>query len=127
MLIKKLIIITLSLQIGFSNTVLQEVFNISYLIEHYKEHAEKSNIGFIAFIQLHYTENEHQNEQNSKHNSLPFHHPVTMASVVIFTIPNAVAVKFYKKFKLITKHILKNDILLQDYLIAVLWHPPKFI
>lgn len=124
--IKKIVIIFFSLQVGFSNSILFEVFTIPYLIEHYKEHSDSNAVDFVEFIKLHYSETEHQKEHNSKHDSLPFYHIIN-TSIVIYIVPKSIMIDFFMRIKYVIIYIVNNDTFLKNHLVFPLWHPPRFI
>lgn len=126
-ILKKIWIISLCLQIGLSNSVLQEIFSFPSLMEHYWQHSQEQSIGFIEFIRLHYTESEHQNQHlpNHNHGSLPFHHPVNNLQISAFTIPDNIQIRFEKIYVNPKKVLCSNAFILKDSLISTFWHPPK--
>lgn len=56
-----------------SYTELRQVFKIPLLVEHYRKHcAEKGDISLLAFLRLHYSEQEQNDNDEQEDNQLPF-------------------------------------------------------
>lgn len=65
-------IVALKSCIPLFNTM--EVAKVPFLLAHYQEHKERDRlITFFEFLRLHYTDKNHQRQEHSKHNKLPFH------------------------------------------------------
>ena len=70
---KKLVILILSLAFLCSYTELRQLFKMPLLIEHYKKHcSENGDISFLAFLRLHYSEQEKNDNDEQEDNQLPF-------------------------------------------------------
>lgn len=126
--LKKILTIIICLQIGFSNSVMQEVLSLPSLVEHYFQHSEKQNIGIIEFVELHYTENEGQNQQNPDHHhdSLPLHHQNISIASYIFCIPDLV--RSEKEKNIVSESEIKTfeySFSAKETVLKSFWHPPK--
>ena len=68
---KIFLIILLALQLLTGNQFLAEMVKIPILLEHFQEHkAVNQNLGFIAFLKMHYGDPEHQ-KSDARHDTLP--------------------------------------------------------
>ncbi|MDH6305218.1 hypothetical protein M2459_002315 [Parabacteroides sp. PF5-5] len=123
-----IVVTLLSLQIGFTNTVLQEIYRLPFLIQHYCEHTEETSIDLKDFFKLHYSENEHKTKKKANHNhaSLPFHNSLNTVHINPFIFAEHSFDNPEKPFA------IKSDIKIPDHtyyipqnLINSIWHPPK--
>jgi len=124
----KILIFSLCLQIGFLNSAMLEIFSLPSLVEHYFEHSKEENIGFVKFLKLHYTENQHQNQSNPKHHhdSLPFHHQNGSITHYTFCIP--VLFRLEKSKTSISESGNETSeyiFSVKDTIVKSFWHPPK--
>lgn len=128
-LLTKILIIFLCAQTGLSNSVMQEVFSFPFLVKHYFVHSENNSIKITEFLRLHYTNNKHQKENYSKHNhdSLPFHHQVSLGSYAFCT---ANLLRFEENEKVYYKSHISNfkySFSAKEGYLKFFWNPPKFI
>jgi len=55
--------------------LMPDAVRIPTLIGHFKDHQERSpELGFMAFLELHYADAEHHENGDETHERLPFHH-----------------------------------------------------
>jgi hypothetical protein len=69
---KKCLVILLSLQLLFGNTLLPELVKLPRLFEHYFEHKTcDTHLSFYNFIKMHYADPDHQESDEDNHKKLP--------------------------------------------------------
>ncbi|HRH71023.1 MAG TPA: hypothetical protein PLB89_16085 [Flavobacteriales bacterium] len=58
-----------------ANLLGPDLFKMPLLLAHYYEHLEEnSDLGFNAFLALHYADPAHEEADHTGHENLPFHH-----------------------------------------------------
>ena len=71
----KIISLLLSALFLFPHELFLEPLKFPSLVQHYFACKEKEqNMGFVPFILIHYTDNEHHTKDHEEHNELPFCH-----------------------------------------------------
>ena len=93
---KKILVLFMALQLLSGNTLLPELAKIPALITHFKEH-KKEIVGltFFHFLQMHYADPDHQQNDQQRHGSLPlkashlahaevFNFPVNLTTPSVF-------------------------------------------
>jgi hypothetical protein len=69
---KKMLVILISVQLLFGNTLLPELAKLPQLFEHFKEHKIKDTaLSFFAFLKMHYADPVHQESDKNHHQKLP--------------------------------------------------------
>jgi hypothetical protein len=73
-MVKKVLVLLLGVLILNGATELHQLLKLPFLIQHYVHHRdEDSRLSFIAFLQIHYTEKHHPNDNDDRQdNELPF-------------------------------------------------------
>jgi hypothetical protein len=71
---KNVIIIILSTLFLNGSTEIHQLWKVPFLIRHYLHHRnEDLSLSFISFLQIHYTDKDHPNDNDDKEdNELPF-------------------------------------------------------
>jgi hypothetical protein len=74
-----------ALQFASGHNLLAEILRLPSLIEHLKEHRlENPNISIVAFLYLHYADQNHEHS-DSRHERLPLHcHHVLIAETLVY-------------------------------------------
>src|SRR5687767_8689228 len=73
-IVKKILIIVLSLQVILPTSWLQDIAQLPVFVVHYFHHHQSAgHIHFSDFIALHY-DNSIEHEQDDEHHNLPFKH-----------------------------------------------------
>lgn len=132
---KKCVPLFLAFQIllmsSFSNQGLKSFIKIGNFIHHFAHHVicDKEKINIIEFVQLHYSNNEHNMADHSDHENLPFksndHDQQNISQQTPCLIPNFYTVGF-KKIKIVSNSlILQSQQLLISIYSGEIWQPPK--
>ena len=71
---KKIIVILLAAVMLNGSTEVHQLFKLPFLVRHYLHHQKENiSLSFIAFLKIHYTDKENQNDNDDKEdNELPF-------------------------------------------------------
>lgn len=65
----------LFLGLAYGLVLMPDVVRLPTLVGHYIDHRERTpEMGFMAFLELHYANAEHQENGDETHERLPFHH-----------------------------------------------------
>ena len=129
MILKKLLIIILSLQVILPASWLQDIAQLPVFVVHYFHHHQSTeHIHFSDFIALHY-DNSKEHEQDGEHHDLPFkHHDLNLEQ-------NSFPVAVVDQHLFITGINLpttsKNKIAVRPHFhssvsLSAVWRPPKF-
>lgn len=69
---KKMLVILISVQLLFGNTLLPELAKLPQLFEHFNEHKNTdAGLSFFAFLKMHYADPAHQESDKNHHQKLP--------------------------------------------------------
>jgi hypothetical protein len=99
------------------------------LVEHYIEHKEKDgNLSLMAFLDMHYTQQDAQDDDHDKDMKLPFKsHEGCINSITIAFVPNNFEGLSAKPTYVETKiYSIYHEEFLQSTFLSSIWQPPKF-
>ena len=104
---------------------ISELAKLPDLVQHYQEHrTENPSISFFAFLELHYTNASHHEQDHERHHKLPFgNHNTVYSSFVVFTITT-----FETSFQKITESAVNNCLYqepIEKMISFSIWQPPK--
>ena len=81
---KRITVILLVIQILSGNVLLPELAKFPQLMHHFHEHQhENKSIDFLSFLKMHYADPEHQQNDASRHGSLPLKSVTTAHAEVV--------------------------------------------
>lgn len=132
--------ITLSLLFIYSLTavvpsvLLDEVWKVSSLVRHFKEHQQENpNMGFVDFLQLHYSQDFAAHQSSHDHSKLPLkdHHAACANVVIALLAPdidfNLTFLPSKKTFFVKKQGFpLRNERFSSSSLFDI-WQPPKLV
>ena len=105
-----------------------ELGKLPALIHHYKSHRSlNSELSFLAFIELHYSDPSHHEQDQKEHHQLPFHdhHSKINATCLICFLSErgfTLAVRYFPIGK--TNQTVYHSIVEEDIATGV-WQPPR--
>ena len=113
----------------FSTTELQELARLPVLFQHFFEHKGiDKNITFIAYLEHHYGDIPHTDNDEDRDNQLPFKtHSFCVTNVLSPALPPSFGLTLKKVYNLIPeqKIILNNDCVIHSAYAGKIWQPPK--
>ena len=132
---KKCLPLLLALQIllmsSLSNQGLKSFFKMGSFFHHFAHHiiCNQENINIIEFVQLHYSDHEHNKGDHPDHENLPFkdndHDQQNISQQTPCLIPNLYAVGF-KKIKIVSNSLIMQSQQLHTSIYSgEIWQPPK--
>jgi hypothetical protein len=137
---KRYLLIFLAFQILVTsspgNLCVQEFFKMGTFFHHYAHHilCDQENIGIVEFVQLHYTDNAHYQNDFGEHQNLPFHqdqHSKThdhqnLSPQTPCVLPQYYAIEVYTKLEIISNPLISFAQQGHHSLFAGdIWQPPK--
>ncbi|RYF25267.1 MAG: hypothetical protein EOO42_04140 [Flavobacteriales bacterium] len=127
---KALHILLLSLYL-LSCTELQEITKVPVLFQHYFEHKNLDDkITFLAYIEHHYNDVPHTDNDEERDNQLPFKtHELFAGSVVSPALPPSFEVIPKKVYQILPKQkiLINNDHIPNSAFAGKIWQPPKIV
>lgn len=115
----------------FTATPLQQLFKLPVLVQHYYEHKQiDKNITIIAFLKLHYFEEEEGGDADDKRDQqLPF------KSVADFINHSGINANFTADTEIVIKpaiagrpaHNPVSKMLISSQFLSAIWQPPKAV
>jgi hypothetical protein len=92
---KKMLVIIISVQLLFGNTLLPELAKLPQLFEHFNEHKSvNANLSFFSFLKMHYADPAHQESDKNHHEKLPLKSAVSAYAEVLVLQNNTPSVEF---------------------------------
>lgn len=133
---KKYIPILLAFQIllmsSLSNQGLKSLIKMGSFFQHFAHHiiCHQENINIVEFVQLHYSDHEHQKTDHHSHENLPFqnkdHDQQNISSQMPFLLPRLNNIVASKKMKIVSNSlILRSQQLHSSVYSGDIWQPPK--
>ena len=112
-----------------SLTELNQLVKLPLLVEHFIEHKEKDgNLSLIAFLNMHYSQTDVQDNDHDKDMQLPFKsHDGCINSITIAFIPNNFeGLSTKPTFTETRSFSVYHEEFLQSTFLSSIWQPPKF-
>lgn len=123
-------ILLLSLYL-LSSTELQELAKIPVLFQHYFEHKNlDSDITFFAYLEHHYNDIPHTDNDEARDNQLPFKaHGLSAANGLSPALPPSFGLSLKKVYQLLPKQkiLINNDHVPNSAYAGKIWQPPKSV
>lgn len=112
----------------FSATATRELLKLPVLAEHYYDHRkENKNIGFVAFLIMHYYTEDGTDKDAEEDNQLPFksaEHAATV-SFISLTPPLSIEIVPNPESENNNSFGIRNDLFLPSQYLAAIWQPPR--
>ena len=110
-------------------TEFNQLFKISFLIEHYYEHKQqKGDLSLFDFFSLHYANEEHSRSDDAHQHKLPFksHEACVGNSLIAVLFPVSYGALLRPvSLKGPVFHVIQEDFISSSFLSSI-WQPPKF-
>ncbi|WP_097129052.1 hypothetical protein [Pedobacter xixiisoli] len=114
-----------------SCTGLQEFTRVPVLFQHYFEHKSlDNNITFFSYVENHYNDVPHTDNDEERDNQLPFKtHEFFAGSVTSPALPPSFEVIPKKVYQILPKQkiLINNDYIPNSAFSGKIWQPPKFV
>ncbi len=115
----------------FTATPLQQLFKLPVLVQHYYEHKQiDKNIGVIAFLKLHYFEEEDGADADDKRDQqLPFKSVADFISPTTTNANPTAHTEIVIKPEITGKPVQNpvNKTLISSQFLSAIWQPPKAV
>lgn len=114
-----------------SCTELQELTKLPVLFQHYFEHKSlDKDITFLSYIEHHYNDVPHTDNDEERDNQLPFKtHGFCAANVLSPALPPSFEVFPKKAYQILSKQkiLINNDYIPNSAFAGKIWQPPKLV
>jgi len=114
-----------------SCTELKELAKLPVLFQHYFEHKSlDSNITFFSYVEHHYNDVPHTDNDEDRDNQLPFKtHEVCAANALSPALPPSFGIILKKVYQILPKQriLINNDYIPNSAFAGKIWQPPKAI
>ncbi|MDP2176476.1 MAG: hypothetical protein Q8K70_11255 [Bacteroidota bacterium] len=113
----------------FTSTVIEQLFKLPQLIEHFSEHKlSSSHLSFLDFLKIHYVDEEEHGKTSDKDQNLPFKTIDVCQSLNVIGLP----IVFENKVPVLmtlNKNIssLNQESFISSSFLSSIWQPPKSI
>jgi hypothetical protein len=113
---------------SFSEKYLSELVKVFALLDHWHHHQTENEVRFLDYLTLHYTDQQHHDQDHKHHEDLPFHsHQPSQNTHNCYVLPSF---KVQLKCKIllleIDKHFFSYQKQFSNLFITEIWQPPKF-
>ncbi len=129
--LKKALHILLLSFYALSCTGLQDLTRLPVLFQHYFEHKSlDSNITFLSYVEYHYNDVPHTDNDEERDNQLPFKtHELCAANVLSPALPPSSGFLPKKVYQILPnqKTIINNDYIPHSAFAGKIWQPPRSI
>ena len=114
-----------------SCTELHELTKVPVLFQHYFEHKSlDAKITFLAYLEHHYNDVPHTDNDEERDNQLPFKtHELFASSVISPALPPSFDVIPKKVYQILPKQkiLINNDHIPNSAFAGKIWQPPKIV
>lgn len=114
-----------------STTELQELAKLPVLFQHYFEHKSLDrNITFFAYLEHHYNDIPHTDNDEARDNQLPFKtQSLSAANALSPALPPSFSLSLKKVYQILPKQkiLINNDHAPNSAYTGKIWQPPKAV
>ncbi len=126
---KKWIIISFLILYINSTTELYQLLKLPVLLEHFFEHqSQNSNLTFIAFLSMHYSQVDDHDGDKEKDNKLPFKsHSFCNSTTALITLNQEQNITFtaFREYEIEKKNNNFYTFLVSSSHLKAIWQPPQ--
>lgn len=112
----------------FSATEVHQLLKLPVVFQHYAEHQlEDADIGFLAFLKMHYMQGSPQDEDYERDMQLPFKTSTDGVSYVGFAyVPLQIEIEINNNISFLKKkNYIVRDVFTHTSYLSNIWQPPQ--